>query len=134
MKQALSRISGRMALLFSMIFKIAQRQTDHKKLMHHIVALNKKESSTQIINEVAFCLKDILNYRLFAFAIKKEKGIDIWLDPRMYNLKVTRKKSIEDIILKDFSIKDRKSLNYLNHTFHPDEQEEKFDMNNLFFL
>jgi len=133
MKQALSRISGRMALLFSMIFKIAQRQTDHKKLMHHIVALNKKESSTQIINEVAFCLKDILNYRLFAFAIKKEKGIDIWLDPRMYNLKVTRKKSIEDIILKDFSIKDRKSLNYLNHTFHPDEQEEKFDMNNLFF-
>lgn len=131
MKQALSRMSGRMTILFSMIFKMAQRQADHKKLARYIVELNKKQSSIQIINEVALCLKDILNYRLFAFVIKKEEGVDIWLDPRMYNLKVTRKKYLEDIILKDFSIKDRKGLNYLNHTFHPDEQEEKFNIKGL---
>ncbi|MCD4718742.1 MAG: GGDEF domain-containing protein [Desulfobacula sp.] len=127
MKQALSRISGRMTTLFSMIFKMAQRQADHKKLTRHIVELNKKQSSIQIINEVALCLKDILNYRLFAFVIKKKKSVDIWLDPKMY------KKSLEDIILKDFRIKDRESLNYLNHTFHPDEREEKFNMNDLVF-
>jgi diguanylate cyclase (GGDEF)-like protein len=127
MKQALNRISNRMAPLFSMIFKMAQRQTDHKKLTRHILALNKKQSTTQIINEVALCLKDIINYRLFAFVIKKEKGVDIWLDPRMY------KKSLEDIILKDFSLKNKKDLNYLNHTFHLDEKEEKFNMNDLVF-
>ena len=133
MKQALSRISGRMITLFSMIFKIAQRQADHKKLTRHIVELNKKQSSTQIINEVALCLKDILSYRLFAFVIKKEKGVDVWLDPRRYNLKVTSKKSLEDIILKDFSIKDRENLNYLNHSFYPDEQEERFNIKDLVF-
>ncbi|MCK5164787.1 MAG: GGDEF domain-containing protein [Desulfobacula sp.] len=127
MNQALTRISGKALTLFSMIFQVAQRQADHKKLTRHIVALNKKQSSMGIINEVALCLKDILNYRLFAFVIKKEKGVDIWLDPRMY------KKSLEDIILKDFSIENKESLNYLNHTFHPDEPEEKFNMSDLVF-
>ncbi|MBU1342784.1 MAG: GGDEF domain-containing protein [Proteobacteria bacterium] len=127
MKQALSRLSSRMATMFSMVFKVAERQADHKKLTHHIVELNKKQSSIEIINEVALCLKDILNYRLFAFVVKKENGVDIWLDPRMY------KKSLEDIILKDFCIENRESLNYLNHTFHPDEQEEKFNLSDLIF-
>ena len=127
MKQALSRISGKMTTLFSMIFNVAQRQADLKKLTHHIVELNKKQSSMEIINEAALCLKDILNYRLFAFVIKKEKKVDIWLDPRMY------KKSLEDIILKDFCLENKESLNYLNHTFHPDEPEEKFNMKDLIF-
>ncbi|NOX32475.1 MAG: GGDEF domain-containing protein [Deltaproteobacteria bacterium] len=127
MKHTLSRISSRITPLFSMIFKLLERQADHTKLTRHIVALNKKQSSTEIINEVALCLKDILNYRLFAFVIKKEKSVDIWLDPRMY------KKSLENIILEDFCIKNKECLNYLNHTFHPDEQEEKFDMKDLVF-
>jgi diguanylate cyclase (GGDEF)-like protein len=116
-----------MTTLFSMMFKVAERQADHKKLTHHMVELNKKESSTEIINEVALCLKDSLNYRLFAFVLKKETGVDVWLDPRMY------KKSLEDIILKDFCIKDKENLNYLNHTFHPDEHEKKFDLDDLVY-
>ncbi|CCK82252.1 GGDEF domain-containing protein [Desulfobacula toluolica] len=127
MKQSLNRLSNKMTAVLSMIFKTAQKQADHKKLTHHIVELNKKQSSLEIISEVALCLKDILNYRLFAFVIKKENSVDIWLDPRMY------KKSLENIVLKDFNIKNKESLNYLNHTFHDDEQEEKFDMKDLVF-
>ncbi len=127
MNQAISKISSRMAALFSMMFKAAERQADHKKLTHHIVEINKKQSSEEIINEVSICLKDILNYRLFAFAIQKEAGVDIWLDPRMY------KKSLEKIISKDFNIENKESINYLNQTFHPDEQEEKFNMKDLVF-
>jgi len=127
MKQAFTRLSGRVATVFSMIFKAAERQADHKKLTHHILALNEKQSSAEIINEVALCLKDILNYRLFAFVVKKEKGVDIWLDPRMY------KKSLEDIILEDFNIENKECLNYLNHTFHNDEQEEIFNMKDLVY-
>jgi len=85
MTQALERLSigrftNRLITLFSMIFKLEKIQTDHKKLTRHIVALNKKQSSTEVINEVALCMKEILNYRLFAFVVKKEKGVDIWLD------------------------------------------------------
>jgi len=125
MKQVLSKISHRVAELFSIIFKIAQKQADYNKLTRHIVALNKKQSSREIITETALYLKDILNYRLFAFVIKKEDGVDIWLDPRMY------KKNLEDMILKDFNIKHQESLHYLNHTFHPDEHEEKLNINDL---
>ncbi len=127
MRQALNRISTTMTAVFSMIFKIAQKQADHKKLTHHILELNKKESSKEIINEVAICLKDIINYRLFAFVIKKEEAVDIWLDPRMY------KNSLESIILKDFFIDDKSCLNYLNHSFQSNESKESFNMNDLIF-
>jgi diguanylate cyclase (GGDEF)-like protein len=127
MNQALNKLSGRLTALFSMIFKVAQRQADHKQLTHHIIALNQKQSSRDIINEVALCLKDLLNYRLFAFVVKKKKGVDVWLDPRMY------KKSIEEIILKDFHVENKKDLTYLNQAFQPDELEENFNMKDLVF-
>lgn len=127
MKQALNRLSGKVAALFSVVFNAARTQADHKKLTRHILALNRKQSPAEIINEVALCLKDILRYRLFAFVLKKENGVDIWLDPRMY------KKSLEDIILKDFCIENKENLTYLNQTFHPDDQEEMFDTEDLVF-
>ncbi|MEN8212466.1 MAG: GGDEF domain-containing protein, partial [Thermodesulfobacteriota bacterium] len=127
MKQTFNKMSGIMAACFSMIFNTAQNQVDHKNLTHHIIALNKKHSSAQIINEVAVCLKEIFNYRLFAFVIKKEDGVDVWLDPKMY------KKSLEKILSKDFSINNRNSLNYLNHNLHADEHKEQFNMKSLVF-
>ena len=127
MKQTFGRLSGRVAALFSMIFNAAKKQADHKKLTHHILALNKKQSPADIIHEVALCLKDILNYRLFAFVMKKDGGVDVWLDPRMY------KKSLEDIILKDFGIENKAGLNYLNHQFCADEPEVSFDMKDLLY-
>ena len=125
MKHALSRLSGRMNTLLSMIFRVAQTHADHKKLTHHIVALNKKQTSREIINEIALCLKDILDYRLFSFVVKKEEGVDVWLDPRMY------KNSLEDIIIKDFCIENKEDLTYLNHEFYPDEKQERYDLNDL---
>ncbi len=127
MKQTLNKITGRMASLFSMVFNLAQKQADQKILARHLIALNKMQTSTQIINEVAVCLKNILNYRLFAFVTKKKDGVDVWLYPRMY------KKSLEKTILKDFALKNREDLNYLNHTSDSGECEEKFNMDNLVF-
>ncbi len=127
MQQAINKISSRVTAIFSMLFNMVRKQADHKNLTRHVIALNKKQSAEQIINETAACLKNILNYRLFAFVTSKKDGVDIWLDPRMY------KKSLEKIILEDFSLNNREDLNYLNHTFHPDELEEKFNMDNLVF-
>jgi diguanylate cyclase (GGDEF)-like protein len=127
MQQVINKISSRMTAIFSILFNMVRKQADHKSLTRHVIALNKKQSAEQIINETAACLKNILNYRLFAFVTSKEDGVDIWLDPRMY------KKSLEKIILEDFSLNNREDLNYLNHTFHPDELEEKFNIDNLVF-
>jgi diguanylate cyclase (GGDEF)-like protein len=125
MKRTLQNINHNLASFFSVIFRsAAKKATIQNKLTRHIVALNKKTASKEIINEVAVCLKETLGYRLFAFVVKKESGVDVWLDPRMY------KKSLEDIILQDFNIR-QESLNYLNQTFTPDDCEEKFHLPNL---
>jgi len=126
MKQALNKLSQNLSAVFSLMFTSSVRRADaYNKLTHHIVALNQKSSSTEIINEVADCLKEILEYRLFAFAVKKEASLDVWLDPKMY------KTSIEDILLKDFSISGTEDINYLNHDFKKDEFQEKFSMDTL---
>ena len=126
MKQTINRLSDSVSAFFALIFSsAAQKAAAQSKLTHHIVALNKKSSSMEIINEVAGCLKDILGYRLFAFVVRKEAGVDVWLDPRMY------KSSIEDIILKDFKVQSVADLNYLNHRFKPDEHQEKFSLETL---
>ncbi len=127
MKQTLQRITDNLSSFFSVVFSSAANQASaHNKLTRHIVALNKKTSSKEIINEVAVCLKDILGYRLFAFVVKKESGVDVWLDPRMY------KNSLEDIILEDFKIR-QEDLNYLNQNFEPGEFEEEFSLKNLVY-
>ncbi len=125
MKLTLQKINNNLSNFFSVLFSSAAgKAATQNKLTRHIVALNKKTASKDIINEVAVCLKDILDYRLFAFVVKKESGVDVWLDPRMY------KKSLEDIILEDFNIR-QENLNYLNQTFEADDREEKFSMKNL---
>jgi len=125
MKGAFNRISTTASALFTTLFRATARQSDHRRLTQYIVTLNQKKNPEEIISEVSLCLKDILNYRLFAFVIKKEAGIDVWLDPRMY------KKSLESVIIKDFTISDRASINYLNHSFHQEEKEWEHSLENL---
>lgn len=127
MTQALSRLSNKLTAFFSMMLRLAKHQADQKTLTHHIVEINKKQSSTEIISEVSRCMKELLNYRLFAFVVKKERTVDVWLDPRMY------KNSIESIIQKDFHISNKNAITYLNHTFHPDEHEAFYDLDDLIY-
>ncbi len=127
MKQAIETISGRALGMVTAIFSQASRQADQIKLSRHILALNKKDSSSAIINEMALCLKEILDFRLFAFVVRKKGGVDVWLDPRMY------KDSMEEIICQDFDIRSADSLNYLNHNFENNETYVQFDLEDLVF-
>ncbi|NWH05536.1 GGDEF domain-containing protein [Desulfobacter latus] len=126
MSKSLDRFSHRLSAVFGLVFGSSLNKAHaQNKLARHIVALNGKTSAAEIINNVADCLKDILGYRLFAFVNKKNDGVDVWLDPRMY------KTSIEDIIIRDFQIKDIKELTYLN--IHKDQAEclERFSLDSL---
>lgn len=127
MRQTLEKLNTMTSALFGLIFRssIQQRAEAHNKLTRHIVALNQKSSSMEIINEVADCLKEILGYRLFAFVVQKDAGLDVWLDPRMY------KKALEEAIIKDFPALTREDLNYLNHTFEAGEHHEPLSLDNL---
>ena len=127
MKQALTQITHKAAAVAAALFSQASRRADHIKLSRHILALNTRTSSEGIINQMSLCLKDILDYRLFAFVVRKKEGVDVWLDPKMY------KKSLEEIICQDFDIRSADSLNYLNHRFDAHEDFPEFDLEDLIF-
>ncbi|MBF0302572.1 MAG: GGDEF domain-containing protein [Desulfamplus sp.] len=111
--------------ILPLFFNTAASNSDHNKLAQHIINLNQQNSIKGIINEMAVCLKEILNYRLFAFVIQRNLGVDVWLDPRMY------KKSLELVFIQDFHLSGESEINYLNHTFNSNEQEYQFDLENL---
>ncbi|MFH1154057.1 MAG: GGDEF domain-containing protein [Pseudomonadota bacterium] len=125
MKVTLTRLSNTVSAMVSLMFGTAAKQSDHKRLISYIVALNEKNTPDAIIHEASLCLKDILDFRLFAFVYKSATGIDVWLNPRMY------KKSLESVVISDFDLAGNTEINYLNHTFEDDEGEQVFSMNNL---
>lgn len=111
--------------IWSLFLNVIAREADHKKLTRYIINLNQQNSIQDIIHEVSACLKELLNYRLFAFVIKRKTDIDVWLDPRMY------RKSLESVLIEDFRLHSESAINYLNHTFHNDEKELPFNLENL---
>ena len=124
--KTIDRFQKKMTAALSLFFSSAAREADHERLARYIVSLNQKESPEEIINELACCLKNILNYRLFGFAVKKGQTTDVWLDPQMY------KDSLEEIIRNDFQLENRYQINYLNHRIDPDDgMGKKFSMENL---
>jgi len=126
MSKTLDRFSHQLSVVFGLVFGSSlNRAHAQNKLARHIVALNGKTSPSEIINEVADCLKGILGYRLFAFVNKKNAGVDVWLDPRMY------KTSIEEVIIKDFQVKDTKDLTYLNIEKTREACPEQFSLDSL---
>jgi diguanylate cyclase (GGDEF)-like protein len=128
---SINGLSTKISTMFSTMLKSVGKQADHKRLTNYIITIHQKESTEEILSELSHCLKNILNYRLFAFVIQQKSNVDIWLDPRTY------KESLEKVVIKDFNVKDQAELNYLNYTFSSDQSEnqdheaKKFNMENI---
>lgn len=60
------------------------RGRDYKLLNEYILKINRLKDIDEILFEASNCLKDILNYELFAFAFHNTRALDIWVDPRYY--------------------------------------------------
>ena len=69
---------------------------DYKTLNNYIISMNESHSLDGILGEASACLKDILNYQLFAFAVQDPKQLDVWIDPRIYQAPLRK------VIEKDF--------------------------------
>ncbi|TYT76330.1 GGDEF domain-containing protein [Desulfobotulus mexicanus] len=57
---------------------------DYRLLNEHLLAMQEKEDLDGLLAEVSHCLSEMLNYRLFAFVIRDETGVDVWIDPTMF--------------------------------------------------
>jgi hypothetical protein len=71
---------------------------DYKTLNHYIISMNESQSLDGILMEASRCLKEILNYQLFAFAVQDHKQLDVWIDPRIYQAPLRK------VIEQDFGV------------------------------
>lgn len=78
------------------LFGVA-RQIDYKTLNRYILAINQSPTLDSILQEASRCLKDILDYHLFAFAVQDQDRLDVWIDPRIYQEPLKR------VINRDFA-------------------------------
>ncbi len=71
---------------------------DYKTLNHYIISMNERHSLDGILTEASGCLKEILNYQLFAFAVQDHRQLDVWIDPRIYQAPLRK------VIEQDFGV------------------------------
>lgn len=58
---------------------------DYRSLSRHILGINQGHDLNEILKETSRCLKEILDYRIFAFAVQEEGQLDLWIDPALYS-------------------------------------------------
>ncbi|HUV50602.1 MAG TPA: GGDEF domain-containing protein [Anaerolineae bacterium] len=80
------------------VFLGIARRIDYKALNHYIISMNQCSSLDNILQEASRCLKEILDYHLFAFAVQDQDQdrLDVWIDPRIYQA------PLKQLIYKDF--------------------------------
>ncbi len=72
-----------------LVYKIV-KGIDYKTLNHYILKINQLHDIEGVLYVLSRCLKDILDYRLFGFALKDGDNIDVWIDPMLYNLSLVK--------------------------------------------
>lgn len=84
------------------------RQIDYKALNRYILAINESSTLDHILLEASRCLKDILNYHLFAFAVQDAEKLNVWIDPRIYQA------PLKQVLKRDFGSIDHLQVHTIN--------------------
>jgi len=106
MELKLNRISRYSLTLINTVFSMVN--IDYKALSQYIIGFNQKNDLESILVEAAKCLKHILRYRLFAFAVQNDDMLEVWVDPSVYQ------KSFARMIEKDFDAVGKLNIHPIN--------------------
>jgi diguanylate cyclase (GGDEF)-like protein len=103
------------------------RGIDYRTLSEYILKINQHKDINAILFEVSRCLKDILDYELFGFALKHGDSMDVWIDPRAYSM------PFSDFVSKDFDGQNiDQKLHYIeSKTPQKGQNYDTIDVNNL---
>ncbi len=81
MNQTLKRICFQAVKALGISYQLA-RGVDYKTLSQHILSIHQLKDIDSILYQSSRCLKEILNYDLFAFAMGDQATVDVWIDPK----------------------------------------------------
>ncbi len=99
MHRILKSLCLRAAKAVEISYRLA-RGIDYKTLSEHILSIHQLKDIDSILYKSARCLKEILDYRLFAFAMRDRDAVDIWIDPKLRSANA----AILDIIKSDLGV------------------------------
>lgn len=85
------------------------RHSDDRNLSRHILKINQMHDLNDILKETAHCLKTILNYRIFAFAVQEDEQLELWVDPAFYS------RPMQTFIMRDFDSSESCEMNVIDH-------------------
>jgi len=91
----LKRIFRNAAALMEIFFLLAKK-IDYRNLSHYILGISQRPDLDGMLLETSKCLKEIMNYRFFAFAVLMGDQVVGWVDPIKY------KGPLQSIIENDF--------------------------------
>ena len=103
----IKRFTHNVSAFFNIAF-ILSKKIDYKTLSRYILGIHQTQNLERILKEVARCLKDLLNYRLFSFALLEGEEVNLWVDPSIY------KEPLVKIVKKDFNISSEIKIHYLH--------------------
>lgn len=89
MVSVLKSMMNRTIAAAGMMFGQSKR-IDYKTLNRYVIGMNECLTLDHVLLEASRCLKDILNYQLFAFAVQDGGRLDVWIDPRIYEHPISR--------------------------------------------
>jgi len=81
MNQTLKRICLQAVKALGISYQLAQG-IDYKTLSQHILSIHQLKDIDSILYQSSCCLKEILDYDLFAFAMGDQATVDVWIDPK----------------------------------------------------
>lgn len=84
MKYSIKKILHNAKTAVEIGFRIV-RGIDYLTLSQYVLKINKHKEVDAILHEASHCLKDILDYELFAFALLKGNSMDLWIDPQAHS-------------------------------------------------
>ncbi len=96
MRYRLKRVFSNIVTIWDIGQKIS-RGIDYQRLNEYLMNINRLHELDGILLELSKCLKDILSYELFGFAVRHGDSRDLWIDPK-YCVKMF----IEDVVSADF--------------------------------
>jgi len=76
------RFIRRVSTFGRVLFGVARR-IDYETLSRYMLHFNQMQDLPSIMHETSKCMKEILNYKLFAFVVKAGGQLDVWVDPRI---------------------------------------------------
>ena len=103
----MKRIAHNVSVFFNVVF-ILSKKIDYKTLSRYMLGIHQTQSLERTLKEVARCLKDLLNYRLFSFALFEGEEVNLWVDPSIYEEPLVK------IVKKDFDISSEIKIHYLH--------------------